>query len=100
MLSGAFFFQFTAWHATQNLQSTLPLHPSVSGTAALGIVYLTHCVSGPFSPAVVHALGARRCVVVGMLCYGSFIAAQLTGMLLAVVVGGWLCADPPTRNAA
>ena len=77
VLSGAFFFQFTAWHATQNLQSTLPLHPSVSGTAALGIVYLTHCVSGPFSPAVVHALGARRCVVVGMLCYGSFIAAQL-----------------------
>lgn len=29
----------------------------------------------------------------------GFIAAQLAGMLLAVVVGGWLCADPPTGEA-
>eukprot|EP01052_Picozoa_sp_SAG31_P056747 SAG31_NODE_16417_length_710_cov_0.785597_1_plen_98_part_10 len=32
VLSGAFFCLFTAYHATQNLQSTLPFPPSVSGT--------------------------------------------------------------------
>jgi MFS family permease len=77
VLSSAFFMHFTAWHATQNLQSTLPLHPTVSGTAALGIVYITHCLSGPFAPSVVSKLGPRRCVVVGQICYGTFIAAQL-----------------------
>ena len=29
----------------------------------------------------------------------GFIAAQIVGMLLAVVAGGWLTADPPTRQA-
>ena len=29
----------------------------------------------------------------------GFIAAQLAGMLAAVAVGGWLCAEPPTRDA-
>ena len=77
MLSTAFFMHFTAWHATQNLQSTLPLHPTVSGTAALGIVYITHCLSGPFAPTIVQRLGPRHCVVVGQLCYGTYIAAQL-----------------------
>jgi hypothetical protein len=45
VLSAAFFMQFTAWHATQNLQSTLPLPPEVSGTAALAIVYLCSTVT-------------------------------------------------------
>ena len=31
---------------------------------------------------------------------GVFIAAQLVGMMLAVGVGGWLGADPPTGEAA
>lgn len=77
VLSAAFFMHFTAWHATQNLQSTLPLPPTVSGTAALGMVYITHSLSGPFAPTIVQRLGPRNCVVIGQLCYGSFIAAQL-----------------------
>ena len=77
VLSAAFFMHFTAWHATQNLQSTLPLHPTVSGTTALGIVYITHCLSGPMAPTIIQRLGPRLCIVIGQLCYGTFIAAQL-----------------------
>eukprot|EP01050_Picozoa_sp_SAG11_P016523 SAG11_NODE_2263_length_3607_cov_3.882839_1_plen_464_part_00 len=76
-LSAAFFCQFTAWHATQNLQSTRPFPSSVSGTTALAIVYISSTVTNPIAPRVVHSLKPKRCIVFGMLCYGCFIAGQL-----------------------
>ena len=68
ILSAAFFCQFTAFHATQNLQSTLPFPPSVSGTTALGIVYLSSTASNPLGPRILSILRPKFCIMIGMAC--------------------------------
>ena len=89
-LSAAFFCQFTAFHATQNLQSTLPFPPGVSGTAGLGIVYISSTVTNPFAPRAVHHFGPKRCILFAMCCYGVFIAAQLHPRPWTIYPAAWL----------
>lgn len=73
----AYFFMFTAYLSSQTLASTLPIPPPASGDTAMFIVYITFTFSSFWSPIFVHHVGAKPCIQIGFLMYGTYIAANL-----------------------
>jgi len=77
LLGAGFFFTFTAWHSTQNLQSSLSMPSGVSGTTALCIVYALLPVGFSLAHAVVRTLGKKITIMISMAMYMTFIAANM-----------------------
>jgi len=71
VIAAAFFLTFSAWHSSQNLQTSLNLG-DVDGHTNLSITYLCIMVSSLFGPPVVHWFGSKQCLLLGysmMLVY-------------------------------
>ena len=77
LLGAGFFFTFTAWHSTQNLQSSLTMPPGVSGTTALSVVYSLLPVGFAFGHYVVRWVGLKESILIAMGMYATFIVANM-----------------------
>ncbi|KAF7057296.1 hypothetical protein CFC21_064598 [Triticum aestivum] len=76
LLSAAFFFLFSAYLPTQNLQSTLNTDGDM-GAVSMGILYVSFTLFAVAASPVVRWLGARLALVVGTSGYALFILANL-----------------------
>ncbi|KAM3254733.1 hypothetical protein ACQJBY_048290 [Aegilops geniculata] len=76
LLSLAFFFVFLAYHAAQNLQSTVNTDGNL-GSISLGLLYTSFTAFSVVGSPVVRAMGSRRALVLGTSGYLLFIAANL-----------------------
>eukprot|EP00898_Chlorokybus_atmophyticus_P000035 jgi/Chlat1/1031/Chrsp109S01464 len=78
LLSAAFFLIFTAFGATQNLETSLLPEGGV-GAAALGALYLSLTLSSCFAASIMKLLngGPVRALRVGCLAYALFILANV-----------------------
>ncbi|CAL5092957.1 unnamed protein product [Urochloa decumbens] len=76
VLSSAFLFVFLAYHAAQNLQSTVNTDENL-GSISLGVLYTSFTAFSAVGSAVVRWMGSRRALVVGTSGYLLFIAANL-----------------------
>ncbi|XP_047050782.1 uncharacterized protein LOC124656011 [Lolium rigidum] len=76
LLSSAFFFVFLAYHAAQNLQSTVNTDGDL-GTISLGFLYTSFTAFSVVGSPVVRRMGSRRALVLGTSGYLLFIAANL-----------------------
>ncbi|XP_066355197.1 UNC93-like protein 3 isoform X1 [Miscanthus floridulus] len=76
LLSSAFLFVFLAYHAAQNLQSTVNTDENL-GDISLGVLYTSFTAFSAVGSAVVRWMGSRRALVVGTSGYLVFIAANL-----------------------
>ncbi|CAN6329481.1 unnamed protein product [Urochloa humidicola] len=76
LLSSAFLFVFLAYHAAQNLQSTVNTDENL-GSISLGVLYTSFTAFSAVGSAVVRWMGSRRALVVGTSGYLLFIAANL-----------------------
>ncbi|CAD6269809.1 unnamed protein product [Miscanthus lutarioriparius] len=76
LLSSAFLFVFLAYHAAQNLQSTVNTDENL-GDISLGVLYTSFTAFSAVGSAVVRWIGSRRALVVGTSGYLLFIAANL-----------------------
>ncbi|EMS57644.1 hypothetical protein TRIUR3_13079 [Triticum urartu] len=72
----AFFFVFLAYHAAQNLQSTVNTDGNL-GSISLGLLYTSFTAFSVVGSPVVRAMGSRRALVLGTSGYLLFIAANL-----------------------
>ncbi|XP_013794921.1 protein unc-93 homolog A-like [Limulus polyphemus] len=76
VISFGFLFLFTTFQALANLQSTLNSEDGI-GVASQSIIYGALIVSSLFLPAIViKKLGCKRTMVLAMLCYTPYIAAN------------------------
>ncbi|CAD6269800.1 unnamed protein product [Miscanthus lutarioriparius] len=75
LLSSAFLFVFLAYHAAQNLQSTVNTDENL-GDISLGVLYTSFTAFSAVGSAVVRWMGSRRALVVGTSGYLLFIAAN------------------------
>nr|CAB3462359.1 unnamed protein product [Digitaria exilis] len=76
VLSSAFLFVFLAYHAAQNLQSTVNTDENL-GSISLGVLYTSFTAFSAVGSAVVRWMGSKRALVVGTSGYLLFIAANL-----------------------
>ncbi|PVH63063.1 hypothetical protein PAHAL_3G465000 [Panicum hallii] len=76
LLSSAFLFVFLAYHAAQNLQSTVNTDENL-GSISLGVLYTSFTAFSAVGSAVVRWMGSRCALVVGTSGYLLFIAANL-----------------------
>ncbi|KAM3272651.1 hypothetical protein ACQJBY_042642 [Aegilops geniculata] len=76
LLSLAFFFVFLAYHAAQNLQSTVNTEGDL-GTVSMGVLYTSFTLFAVAASPVVRWLGASRALVIGTSGYLLFILANL-----------------------
>nr|TKW28693.1 hypothetical protein SEVIR_3G345240v2 [Setaria viridis] len=76
VLSSAFLFVFLAYHAAQNLQSTVNTDEDL-GSISLGVLYTSFTAFSAVGSAVVRWMGSKRALVVGTSGYLLFIAANL-----------------------
>ncbi|GJM95411.1 hypothetical protein PR202_ga12145 [Eleusine coracana subsp. coracana] len=76
LLSAAFLFVFLAYHAAQNLQSTVNTDENL-GSLSLALLYTSFTAFAAVGSAVVRRMGSRRALVVGTSGYLLFIAANL-----------------------
>ncbi|NP_001183030.1 UNC93-like protein 3-like isoform 2 [Zea mays] len=76
LLSSAFLFVFLAYHAAQNLQSTVNTDENL-GSISLGVLYTSFTAFSAAGSAVVRWMGSRRALVAGTSGYLLFIAANL-----------------------
>jgi len=95
LLGAGFFFVFTAWHSTQNLQSSLVMPAGVSGTTALSIVYSLLPVGFALGHAVVRRFGKKRTILCSMAMYASFIVAQMHPRWWSIYPGAVLVGATP-----
>ncbi|KAM0921632.1 hypothetical protein ACQ4PT_006607 [Festuca glaucescens] len=106
LLSSAFFFVFLAYHAAQNLQSTVNTDGDL-GTISLGFLYTSFTAFSVVGSPVVRRMGSRRALVLGTSGYLLFIAANLapswyvhthaTAMSLAPIASAVISVSPPRR---
>uniref|UniRef100_A0A0E0MNQ0 Major facilitator superfamily (MFS) profile domain-containing protein n=1 Tax=Oryza punctata TaxID=4537 RepID=A0A0E0MNQ0_ORYPU len=76
LLSSAFLFVFLAYHAAQNLQSTVNTDENL-GSVSLGLLYTSFTAFSVVGSPVVRRMGSRRALVLGTSGYLLFIAANL-----------------------
>ncbi|EES17219.1 UNC93-like protein 3 isoform X1 [Sorghum bicolor] len=76
LLSSAFLFVFLAYHAAQNLQSTVNTDENL-GDISLGVLYTSFTAFSAVGSAVVRWMGSKRALAVGTSGYLLFIAANL-----------------------
>ncbi|KAG8049012.1 hypothetical protein GUJ93_ZPchr0009g1884 [Zizania palustris] len=76
LLSSAFFFVFLAYHAAQNLQSTVNTDQNL-GSVSLGLLYTAFTAFSVVGSPVVRRMGSKRALVLGTSGYLLFIAANL-----------------------
>ncbi|KAL6847364.1 hypothetical protein ACP4OV_023217 [Aristida adscensionis] len=76
LLSAAFLFVFLAYHAAQNLQSTVNTDENL-GSVSLGVLYTSFTAFAVVGSPVVRRMGSRLALVVGTSGYLLFIAANL-----------------------
>uniref|UniRef100_A0A0D9Y0I4 Uncharacterized protein n=1 Tax=Leersia perrieri TaxID=77586 RepID=A0A0D9Y0I4_9ORYZ len=82
LLSSAFLFVFLAYHAAQNLQSTVNTDENL-GSVSLGLLYTSFTAFSVVGSAVVRRMGSKRALVLGTSGYLLFIAANLVPTCLA-----------------
>lgn len=75
-LSLAFLFVFSAYHAAQNLESSINTEQDL-GTTSMGILYLSFMVFSLFGSPIVRSMGLKAALVVGTTGYWLFIASNL-----------------------
>ncbi|XP_022096277.1 protein unc-93 homolog A-like isoform X2 [Acanthaster planci] len=73
VLSLAFLFNFTAYSALQNLQSSLH---ATAGVASLAVIYGGIIISSLFAPALIRAIGTKWAIAVCIFCYTLFTIAN------------------------
>uniref|UniRef100_A0A0E0EMW0 Uncharacterized protein n=1 Tax=Oryza meridionalis TaxID=40149 RepID=A0A0E0EMW0_9ORYZ len=76
LLSSAFLFVFLAYHAAQNLQSTVNTDENL-GSVSLGLLYTSFTAFSVVGSPVVRRMGSKRALVLGTSGYLLFIAANL-----------------------
>nr|CAB3466207.1 unnamed protein product [Digitaria exilis] len=86
VLSSAFLFVFLAYHAAQNLQSTVNTDENL-GSISLGVLYTSFTAFSAVGSAVVRWMGSKRALVVGTSGYLLFIAANLAPSWYARATG-------------
>ncbi|KAG7155255.1 protein unc-93 homolog A-like [Homarus americanus] len=83
IISLAFTFLFTSYNTTAGLQSSLN---KAAGTAGLTATYVTMVLSCCFLPSLVLQVLKEKCtMVVSMLCYSGYIAAQFYPRIYTLV---------------
>ncbi|XP_022096334.1 protein unc-93 homolog A-like [Acanthaster planci] len=73
VLSLAFLFNFTAYSALQNLQSSLH---ATAGVASLAVIYGGIIISSLYAPALIRAIGTKWAITVCIFCYTLFTIAN------------------------
>ncbi|CAN6352057.1 unnamed protein product [Urochloa humidicola] len=97
VLSSAFLFVFLAYHAAQNLQSTVNTDENL-GSISLGVLYTSFTAFSAVGSAVVRWMGSRRALVVGTSGYLLFIAANLVPSWYALARAPFLAVCFPFCN--
>ncbi|XP_038061555.1 protein unc-93 homolog A-like [Patiria miniata] len=73
VLSLAFLFNFTAYSALQNLQSSLH---ATAGVASLAVIYGGIIISSLLAPALIRAVGTKWAIALCTLCYTVYTASN------------------------
>lgn len=73
LMSAGFFFVFSSYSAVQNLEA--PINND-AGTTSLGVIYSVFTCASIVAPAIVRHLRIRRALVLGMLTYALYVAAN------------------------
>ncbi|GAQ79101.1 unc-93 homolog A [Klebsormidium nitens] len=76
MLSFSFLLVFSAFGATQNLESSLNTDQGL-GPISMGVLYCFLTVCSFLAPLFVHWLGAKNALLLGLTGYWAFVAANL-----------------------
>ncbi|KAK7043279.1 Ion channel regulatory protein UNC-93 [Halocaridina rubra] len=83
IISTSFFFLFTSYNSMSNLQSSLN---KVDGTASLTALYVAYIFSCCFLPSwVLQVLREKKTMVLCILCYSLYMAAQFYPHIYALV---------------
>ena len=86
ILSIAFLFNFTAYAALQNLQSSL----NKSGVASLSVIYGGIVISCLFAPALIRIVGTKWAIAICIACYSVYTACNFYPMDYTLIPGGLL----------
>ncbi|XP_026327506.1 UNC93-like protein [Hyposmocoma kahamanoa] len=90
ILGLAFMIQFTAFHGTANLQSSVNSDDG-AGTFTLAAIYFSLILSNIFLPAIIIKwLGCKWAVAVSFIAYMPFIASQFYPRLYTLVPAGMM----------
>ncbi|XP_071790200.1 protein unc-93 homolog A-like [Asterias amurensis] len=85
VLSVAFLFNFTAYAALQNLQSSLN---NKSGVASLAVIYGSIIISCLFAPALIRVVGTKWTIAICVACYSVYTACNFYPEDYTLIPGG------------
>ena len=85
VLSVAFLFNFTAYAALQNLQSSLN---NKSGVASLAVIYGSIIISCLFAPALIRIVGTKWTIAICVACYSVYTACNFYPEDYTLIPGG------------
>jgi MFS family permease len=87
LLGVLFCLLFSAFNATQNLQSTVN---EEIGNVSLSVLYIVFAFSNFFAPSIVMKIGEKWSIILGSLAYVLYIAANIHPMLATHIIAGAL----------
>ncbi|XP_071790994.1 protein unc-93 homolog A-like [Asterias amurensis] len=87
VLSVAFLFNFTAFCALQNLQSSLN---AVNGVASLAVIYGALIISCLFAPTLIRIIGTKWSIVISVACFSLYTACNFYPVDYILLPGGVL----------